>query len=730
MIRWQRMHGVVWGVALAVAGAAMLGAEPARAADLKKLDCSLKWIPADAAFYGVMLRNQEQVEIIRNSKAFARLLEMPVVKEAFKKFDESAADDPEGPVAKFQEGLNNPMVQDLLGLLGDMFSRDVFVYGDPSVIDFLELMQNLNGAQNVAQLLGQIPGASEKVTKEQLQLRTMLHLLASNPGRIRIPEVIAGFQVKNTDRVKENLDNLMGLLVLASMKAPELQDCCKRIKVGGSEYVTVTVKGAQIPWDEVSLDDLRKIELEQGEVDKVVDRLKQLTLVVAVGLREDYLLISVGESTENLARLGTSPLLVDRPELKPLQDFTDRRLTSISYVSKAMNERLGTSKEDLDGLVVLAEQLLAETPLSDAQKAQILKDAEALAGDLKPLIPQLGAAMSFSFLTDQGMESYAYNWGKGFNLDGSKPLSLLKHVGGSPLAAVVSRSENLRGGYTLLAKWAKVAYRYVDQYAVPQMDAEDRKEYQKFVDEFGPLVKRWDTVTREQLFPSLGDGQWGLVLDGQLKVQQIADTVPAFAKPMPLPEGALVVAIRDKDQFALSLDEYRQILNDAIGKLHGQKPKEMSDVKIAEAHSENIPGGTLYSCPFPAEAGIDERIAPCLALSDDVAVLSLSREQAERLLKATPLTVGDVLAKADKPRAAACVFQWAALLDTAKPWIEWGADEAIKENCPDSEEAEKTRSQVTTALELLQVFHTLTSETYFEKDVLVGHQVLDLRDVK
>jgi len=156
----------------------------------------------------------------------------------------------------------------------------------------------------------------------------------------------------------------------------------------------------------------------------------------------------------------------------------------------------------------------------------------------------------------------------------------------------------------------------------------------------------------------------------------------------------------------------------------------MSDVKIAEAHSENIPGGTLYSCPFPAEAGIDERIAPCLALSDDVAVLSLSREQAERLLKATPLTVGDVLAKADKPRAAACVFQWAALLDTAKPWIEWGADEAIKENCPDSEEAEKTRSQVTTALELLQVFHTLTSETYFEKDVLVGHQVLELRDVK
>lgn len=735
MIRRQKLRGVVWGLVLLVVGG-MLGAAPAakptQAGELKELDISLKWIPADAAFYSVMLRNQEQIEIIRNSKAFARLLDMPVVKEAFKKFDESAADDPDGPAAKFQEGINNPMVQNVLGLLGDMFSRDVFVYGDPSVVDFLDLMQKLNSVQQSGQVIGQIANKSDDLTEEQFQARVMLHLLAGNLEQIRIPQVVAGFQVKNTDRVKENLDNLMGLLVLASMNVPELQDCCKRTTVCGSEYVTITVKGDQIPWDQVPLDELRKIEMEKGEVDKVVERVKQLTLVVAIGLRDDYLLVSVGESTEELARLGASKLLVDREELKPLEKFADRRLTSISYVSKAMNERLAMSKEDVDELVKVAEQLLAGAPLPAEEKAQILKDVLTVADDLKPLIPQLGAALAFSFLTDQGMESYSYTWGKGFNLDGSKPLSLLEHVGGSPLLAIVDRSENMPEAYTLLAKWARIGYRYFDRYAVPQMEAKDRKEYQKVVDEFGPLAKRWDEVTRKQLLPSLGDGQSGLVLEGQLKLKQIAAVAPALAKPMPLPEGAIVVTISDKSQFAQALDEYRRIFNDAIGKAHCQKPNEVPDVEISDAQREDVSGGTLYYCPLPSEAGIDERIAPCLALSDDVAVLSLSREQAKRLLNPAPLNVGGALAKPDKPRAAALVLQWAALLDTAKPWIEVGAEQAIKENHLTPEEAQemKIRPQVQTAVALLQVFRTLTGETYFEQDALVRHHVVELRDVK
>ena len=257
-------------------------------------------------------------------------------------------------------GDQQPAGQDLLGLLADMFSRDVFVYGDEGLVDLLELPQKLN-AQQSAQIFGQIAGKSDELTRAASSPRDAASS-ANNLEQIRIPDLVAGFQVKNTDRAQSNLDNLMGFLTLASMNAPELQGFCKRTTVCGNDYVTVTVKGSQIQWDQVPLDDLRKIEMEKGEVDKVVDRVKQLTLVVAIGLRDDYLLVSIGESTEELARLGASKLLVDRPELKPLRDFADRRLTSISYVSKAMNERLATSKEDIDELAKVVEQLLAQSP--------------------------------------------------------------------------------------------------------------------------------------------------------------------------------------------------------------------------------------------------------------------------------------------------------------------------------------------------------------------------------
>ena len=63
----------------AVAAVGVLAARPAAAADLAKLDTSLKLIPADAAFYSSMLRNREQFEAIKNSNAWAKIMEMPVV---------------------------------------------------------------------------------------------------------------------------------------------------------------------------------------------------------------------------------------------------------------------------------------------------------------------------------------------------------------------------------------------------------------------------------------------------------------------------------------------------------------------------------------------------------------------------------------------------------------------------------------------------------------------------
>ena len=84
------------------------------------------------------------------------------------------------------------------------------------------------------------------------------------------------------------------------------------------QYLTFSLDGSMIPWDEASLDEFREFEATKGDVDKVVARLKEMTLVIAVGLRGDYLLVSIGSSTDVLARLGQGKHLAERPELAPL----------------------------------------------------------------------------------------------------------------------------------------------------------------------------------------------------------------------------------------------------------------------------------------------------------------------------------------------------------------------------------------------------------------------------
>lgn len=709
--------------------AMVLGAGSLRAGALEDLDVSLKWIPADAAFYGAMLRNREQIEIIGKSKAWAKLMELPAVQEGFRKFEE-AAGDPDHPASKVQAGLNNPAVQDLLAFLADVFGRDVFLYAGPKTLDLLDLLQKLNSVQRSGQLFSQLAQKPGDLNENQVQLRLLIHMLAENRSLVRVPELIAGFRVEDKQRAQENLDKVMGLAMLAALSAPELKDCCKRTKVGGVEYVTIALNGEMIPWDQVPLDDVRAIEMAKGDVDKLVETIKKLKLLIALGLREDYLLISVGDSTEALARLGTGKRLIERPELKPLAAYAGKRLASIGYVSRELAGRAATSKEDLDEIVKAIEPLLEESPLTAEQKTQIRKDAAALAEDLKRLIPQPGAQTSFSFLTEEGIESFSYQWTKPEGLDGSKALSLLEHTGGSPLVAAVARGKGTAANYELLVKWLKVAHRYFEQYALPEMSSDEQQQYTKLAEQLRPLVKQLDDVTRQKLIPSLADGQGGLVLEAKIKAQRIARDVPPLDKPMPLPEIALVLGLSNADLFTQAIEQYRQIANGMIGALHSIEPDDVPDFEIPAPKTTKTKAGTIYQYPLPEEAGVDKQVGPTVGVAASVAVVSCSRGQPQRLLATKPVAVGGALADPKRPRATAFLLQWATLVETAKPWVEMVAQQILKEKHVDAEQADEILKQVHTVLDVLKVFQTLTAEAYFQDGALVNHSVLAIRDVK
>src|SRR5205823_2224717 len=83
------------------------------------------------------------------------------------------------------------------------------------------------------------------------------------------------------------------------------------------------------------------------------------------------------------ARILTGKRLSEQPELKPLAKFADRKLTSVSYTSKALAAKFATSRENVEGSVELVEALLKQVPLTKKEQERIRKDLKEVRPFLK-----------------------------------------------------------------------------------------------------------------------------------------------------------------------------------------------------------------------------------------------------------------------------------------------------------------------------------------------------------
>src|SRR5689334_9127931 len=86
-------------------------AAPARAED-KKPDSSLALIPADAAYYGAMLRNREQIDAVAKSKAWAKIKNLPLVQMAWGMLEKEYS--AEGKLAPLREWMGQAENSELI----------------------------------------------------------------------------------------------------------------------------------------------------------------------------------------------------------------------------------------------------------------------------------------------------------------------------------------------------------------------------------------------------------------------------------------------------------------------------------------------------------------------------------------------------------------------------------------------------------------------------------------
>ena len=91
-------------------------------------------------------------------------------------------------------------------------------------------------------------------------------------------------------------------------------------------------------------------------------------------------------------------------------------------------------------------------------------------------MPEVGAIAGVHFLSENGIEGYQYDFGESKRLDGSKPLGLMQHVGGSPLLAAIARGINSPEDYDLMVKWLTTGWGYFEDFVLPQIPPDEREK--------------------------------------------------------------------------------------------------------------------------------------------------------------------------------------------------------------------------------------------------------------
>jgi hypothetical protein len=745
-------HRVCLYLVLLLSAAAAVALKPAQVFAAPKYGNSLDWAPADAVFYSSSLRLREQIEIAANSKAWAKLTSLPAVQMAWQ-FAMFGLHRPGGPGDQAHQFLAQPENKELLDLVKDAFSNEFLCYGDSHAADFVEIaLRTINAMQYSSMVADLHSGPADQKTVA----RILLNSLDLHRDRLAAPGIVLGFKLSNTERAQSQLKRLEAIAKQSLDSDPRFQGSLKRTTIGGNEYLTLELDGKMVPWHEVPWDQLAE---KPNQYDELRTKLMNLKLVVTAGIRGDYLLFTIGSSTDHLAALGSGELLADLPELKPLAKYADQRLVDVSFVSKSMLQAVSNTSRDLDELVNVVRRVLPQAGLSEEMNQRITKDAQELAGDVKTMVPVLGSHTAFSFLTPRGFEGYAYDWSQDLYSDFSKPLGLLDNMGGDPILAVVGRTKYSPQQYDTLRKWLTKAYGYFEELAVPNFNAEQRQQYAQIKEIALPLVARLDKATGQMLIPALADGQTGFALDAKATSKRWFEGMPESDQPLPMLEAAIVLGVSDAALLKSAVNEYRAVAHAVLEKVKEMHPQDVpADFKLPEAETREVKAGdatgTIYWYKLPEGVGVDSQLTPNAGLTAHVAVLSLEPKHTVRLLTPTPLVVAPdgPLSNRSKPLSSAVSFHWDRLVESLTPWIDFGMQHVapdaaaalggalfLSDNesktqwatalADDAAAANTVQGQVHTLLDVLKTFRSVESATYQEDGATVTHSLTLFQDV-
>jgi hypothetical protein len=662
------------------------------------------WMPKSSALFSNSLRLGEQWRALRDSEAVRLLLDLPAVKMLMVEAMTSPG------WQQFQEArAQMPMVDVGLAVLADAFSQEVFVCLDERWKTFGPALSSLYVQSALAGLtasFGTPQGAR------------VIDAVLADKDALRLPGAVVGFRMTEPERARELLAELIAMVKDAA-PLPLREET-----IGGAKYFVLRLDGSMIPAD--AREDIRfSLEIDgtsEERLDKFDAWLRSQTLAVAIGLREDYLLLSIGGDTVQLEALGTGESLAESTAFAPIRGCFKPGVLSLSYLCAELTSR---AKVDVEAWLSKADEWMEEfrETMPEGLEPLIRKDVEAFLNDVNGFLPDAQPELAVSFLNG-GIESYSFVAASPNGPDTSKPLSILASVGPSPLLAIAGRSAPAAATYDAFARWVEVAYSYFEDYAVPAMSNSDLSQFRKFEETFLATIRRMHVTTKSELIPAVDACESLFVLGGAGELKALPDVRVELPRPVRYPQPALVMQLNDGKMLEAAMGNYRDAIHRFLAKMAETDP-DAGELRLPAPDARPFAGGTLYSYPIPIPPMLG--LSPNAVVTADRAVMAITEQHSTELLKPSAIPDGGVV-DFMAPAIAAAWIDIAGFQDMLFDNVELAVEVLDREGEAPPDLLAMIRAHVPRARKILGVFRHYASVNWIDDKTQVTHSWLKIVD--
>ncbi len=690
-------------------------------ATVKSLDTTGASIaPDDVAFFASSINLRKGWQHDFEAGWIAELRRVPYI-QSLEQFIQQQWDSPQPQAEQVKNFLSSPIVRNVLLLLSDMASQECFFYGESDWCGAMEAFASFQ--YDIAQYAEDPEGLREYI----------MSIEKSEIDAIPFPTTVVGFQLKDTENARTQLDALEGVVQLALAGVEQLKPFAKGVRrkdLKNGQVLTVSLRVADIPWESMQVPGDAKVLL-----DHVVSLIQDRQIVLSLGVIDSRMYIAFSEATDTLTTLGQGDSLADSEVMSQLSENIPEDLRNISYSSgewRAAGWELNFGSYFERIASQLSSTLINDPSLDNADddkliewQEQVLDGAEWLDEKVIEMMPEFEPQLAYSFVTADGHETLAYDWTPSFLLENAKPLSVTSHGGTNPLMLLAVRQLWLDD----IGEMVDGVIDEIPDLVIGYMEAAGRdegqvKRAQSVLDGVLPIVDGIVTSIRTKVCAAMDGNESLTAISAGVSATSLGEDAVTPPVPLPLPEVAVVLKIKNRDLFLTGIDDVVRGINDLMDFAKQQPGSNLSpNAKVPEAQEESMKGGGVrYSLQASLPAPFDQ-FELQMALSNDVAIFGYSTRQVDDLYETRRLSSRPAWFTGEKPTAAVGFVNFAKIVQSIRPWVHYAL--AIQGRPLDEPIMDAPAgAPVPTGSDLLQIW-----DTFKKLGKAAGTTVIDENDV-